>query len=230
MKNYNFKHSLFYFVDLGLPSGKQWASCNLGACEPEEYGLYFAWGETEGYYFEVMGNDIIITNEDGSDTEKGFFWGDYKFTTAATGATDTTFRGGLTKYNNKSTNGIIDNKLVLEAVDDAANVRDENTFIPTMEECQELISNTTQSWETINGVNGIRLFSKVNDESIFLPMCGYIMNKHITDDQNFAVYITSTLKNTNTMSYNAVCFDSTRIAMALSQRYLGAPIRVIKRN
>ncbi len=37
------------FVDLGLPSGTKWASCNVGAEKPEDFGLYFAWGETEGY-------------------------------------------------------------------------------------------------------------------------------------------------------------------------------------
>ena len=39
-------------IDLGLPSGTKWASCNVGATKPEEYGGYYAWGETEekGYY------------------------------------------------------------------------------------------------------------------------------------------------------------------------------------
>lgn len=34
-------------IDLGLPSGTKWASCNVGATKPEEYGGYYAWGETE---------------------------------------------------------------------------------------------------------------------------------------------------------------------------------------
>ena len=34
------------YVDLGLPSGTLWATCNIGANSPEEYGDYFAWGET----------------------------------------------------------------------------------------------------------------------------------------------------------------------------------------
>ena len=34
------------WVDLGLPSGTKWATCNVGASSPEEYGDYFAWGET----------------------------------------------------------------------------------------------------------------------------------------------------------------------------------------
>ena len=41
--------SLYEFVDLGLPSGLKWATTNVGASAPEDFGLYFAWGETEGY-------------------------------------------------------------------------------------------------------------------------------------------------------------------------------------
>ena len=42
-------HNSPEYVDLGLPSGLKWATCNVGATSPEEYGLYFAWGETTGY-------------------------------------------------------------------------------------------------------------------------------------------------------------------------------------
>ena len=40
-------HNGHEYVDLGLPSGLKWATCNVGANSPEEYGDYFAWGETE---------------------------------------------------------------------------------------------------------------------------------------------------------------------------------------
>ena len=42
------------FVDLGLPSGTLWATCNVGATSPEQAGLYFAWGETVGYTAEQV--------------------------------------------------------------------------------------------------------------------------------------------------------------------------------
>ena len=35
------------YIDLGLPSGTLWADRNIGATEPEEYGDFYAWGETE---------------------------------------------------------------------------------------------------------------------------------------------------------------------------------------
>ena len=43
------KHNGFEYVDLGLPSGTKWATCNVGADKETDYGLYFAWGETVGY-------------------------------------------------------------------------------------------------------------------------------------------------------------------------------------
>ena len=47
-------HNGYEYVDLGLPSGLKWATCNIGASSPEEYGLYFAWGETTGYTAEQV--------------------------------------------------------------------------------------------------------------------------------------------------------------------------------
>ena len=72
--------SLYDFIDLGLPSGTKWATTNVGAENPEDFGLYFAWGETQGY--------------SGITDEKQFSWTDYKLC----GGSSST----LTKYNNKS--------------------------------------------------------------------------------------------------------------------------------
>ena len=47
-------HNGYEYVDLGLPSGLKWATCNVGATSPEQTGLYFAWGETEGYTAEQV--------------------------------------------------------------------------------------------------------------------------------------------------------------------------------
>ena len=47
-------HNGYEFVDLGLPSGLLWATCNVGANSPEQAGLYFAWGETTGYTAEQV--------------------------------------------------------------------------------------------------------------------------------------------------------------------------------
>ena len=75
-------------VDLGLPSGTKWASCNVGATKPEEYGGYYAWGETEEkevydestykYYqngeYVNLGSDISGTNYDVAHVKWGGNW------------------------------------------------------------------------------------------------------------------------------------------------------------
>ena len=49
-------HNGHGFVDLGLPSGLLWATCNVGATSPEQTGLYFAWGEIEGFSIKRVKN------------------------------------------------------------------------------------------------------------------------------------------------------------------------------
>ena len=137
-------------MDLGLPSGLLWASCNVGAEKPEDFGLYFAWGETEGY--------------EGITDEKKFSWADYKL---CDGSMYT-----LTKYNNNSSRGTVDNLTTLEQVDDAAYQSDKTCRMPTNTDLQELVDNTTSAWITLNGVNGRRFTSKTNGNSIFVPAAG----------------------------------------------------------
>ena len=149
--------SPYEWIDLGLPSGTLWADKNVGAEKPEDYGLYFAWGETEGY--------------SGITAKKGFYWGDYKFSSGQTSSTSMSFKG-VTKYNSKSASGTVDNLYTLELVDDAAYVSDNTCRMPTKADLQELIDNTTSSWETLNGVDG-RRFTGSNGNSIFSPAAGF---------------------------------------------------------
>lgn len=142
--------SLYEFVDLGLPSGLLWATTNVGANSPEEYGLYFAWGETEGY--------------EGITEDKQFLWKDYKWCAGS--------RTTLTKYNNNISNGTIDDLNTLELSDDAAYVSDKNCRMPTYDDLIELINNTTSEWETLNGAWVMRFTSKTNGNSIFIPVAG----------------------------------------------------------
>lgn len=114
------------YVDLGLPSGTKWAKCNIGAKVPEEAGLYFAWGETQGYTAEQIGVD------------KQFSWSDYKY------ANGDILK--LTKYCTNSSfgdNGFTDTLTALEDSDDAAFVNTNGRFrMPTYEQQVELFVNT----------------------------------------------------------------------------------------
>ncbi len=137
----------YEYVDLGLPSGTLWATCNVGANAPEEYGDYFAWGETQP-----------------KDT---YNWSTYQY---CNGSNNT-----LTKYCNNSSygyNGFTDDLITLLPEDDAATANwGEGWRMPTKEEWEELYNNTTVIWTTQNGVNGM-LFTADNSNSLFLPAAG----------------------------------------------------------
>ncbi len=140
-------------VDLGLPSGTLWATCNVGANTPEEYGDYFAWGET---------------------TPKTIYnWSTYKYCNGGEGFNT------LTKYCNYSEygyNGFTDNLRMLQSSDDAATANWGNEwYTPTYDQWLELYQNTTQNWTTQNGVNG-RLFTAANGNSLFLPATGALID------------------------------------------------------
>ena len=140
------------YVDLGLPSGTLWATMNVGANSPEEYGDYFAWGET--------------TPKDVDN------WSTYKW---CMGSPKT-----LTKYCTESYsyyygyNGFFDNKTELDPEDDAAYVNwGPDWRMPSLEQIQELMDNSTTLWTTRNGVNGRLFTSNINGASLFLPAAGY---------------------------------------------------------
>ena len=141
------------YVDLGLPSGTLWATTNVGATNPEDYGDYFAWGETS--------------------PKSNYDWSTYKW---CNGSSTT-----LTKYCNDSYfgyNGFTDTLTELEIADDAANaIWGNNWRIPSLTQFQELIDNryTTTEWATLNGVYGLKIISKMpghEDKFIFLPPAG----------------------------------------------------------
>ena len=207
--------SLYEFVDLGLPSGLKWATTNVGAEKPEEYGLYFAWGETEGY------SSIY--------SRKGFYWGIYKFTTAATGATDVTFRGGLTKYNTNSASGTVDNLTTLELVDDAAYVSDNTCRMPTQADLEELTANTISTWETLNGVDGRRFTSKTNGNSIFVPTAGFCNNDSIANIRYRCCLWSSSLDESNPDKGWYLFLNSTHMFMDKIFRRNGLSVRAVKK-
>ena len=143
------------YVDLGLPSGLLWATCNVGADNPEDYGDYFAWGETQ--------------------PKSTYNWSTYQYSNGGFYNNWGGFMPYLTKYctdSNYGYNGFIDNLTTLLPEDDAATANWGGDWrMPTKEEWQELYQNTTHTWTTQNGVNG-RLFTAANGNSLFLPAAG----------------------------------------------------------
>ena len=137
--------SNYEFVDLGLPSGLKWATCNIGANSPEEGGLYFAWGETEGHT---------------KDTERIFNTDSYKH-----------YKDGeYTKYT-IYTFEKRDDLTTLEPCDDAAYVLD-TCRMPTKDDFEELVNNTDFKHIQVKGINVLKCTSRVNDNYIFIPLAG----------------------------------------------------------
>ena len=156
------------YIDLGLPSGTLWATCNVGADTPEDYGDYFAWGETQP-----------------KDT---YNWSTYQY---CNGSYNT-----LTKYCNNSSygyNGFTDDLTTLLPEDDAATANWGNGWrMPTQAEWQELLDNTTVTWTQQNGVNG-PLFTAANGNSLFLPAAGYRWDGELYDAGAYGRYWSSSL-------------------------------------
>ncbi len=157
------------YVDLGLPSGTLWATCNVGANAPEEYGDYFAWGETQ--------------------TKSTYNFSTYQY--CRNGNQDQ-----LTKYCDSVSygyNGFTDNLTTLLPEDDAATANWGSGWrMPTETEWEELLQNTTHTWTTQNGVNGY-LFTASNGNSLFLPAAGFRWNDELISAGSWGKYWSSSL-------------------------------------
>ena len=190
-------------VDLGLPSGIKWASCNVGAEKPEDYGNYYAWGE-------------VSPKED-------YSWATYKY---ANGAADK-----LTKYCNKESygdNGFTDNKTTLDPEDDAACANWGGSWrMPTDAEWGELIANCTWTWTTQNGINGYRVASKTNSNSIFLPAAGYRDDTNLSTVGRRGRYWSSSLGGNDPRDAWGLYFDSDYVDRDGSNRGRGQSVRPV---
>ena len=190
------------YVDLGLPSGLLWATCNVGADSPEEYGDYFAWGETQP-----------------KDT---YDWSNYQY---CNGSDNT-----LTKYCNDSDygySGFTDNLTTLLPEDDAATANWGSEWrMPTKEEWQELYQNTTHTWTTQDGVNG-RLFTASNGNSIFLPAAGYRSVDELYEADHFSYYWSSSI-GTNPNGAWYFDFDSVYYGVNCNYRDAGQSVRAVR--
>lgn len=195
------QHTGHEYVDLGLST--KWATCNIGANSPEEYGDYFAWGETEGY---LSGKTL-------------FNWSSYMYCNGS--------YNSLTKYCDKSHQGTVDNKTILELGDDAANVNwGGNWRMPTREELDELRQKCTWTWTIQNGVNGYKVTSKKNGSFIFLPDASQRINSGLTVGNSH--YWSSSLSKSSSNNY-AIClsFDSSDIEFTGNYRSTGNSVRAV---
>ena len=177
-----------------------WATCNLGTSNPEDYGDYYAWGETE--------------------TKSAYSWSTYKF--------GTSYLGPFSKYNTESSYGTVDNKTVLDPEDDVAHVKLGGKWrLPTVVEWNGLTS-TKHLWEwtNLNGVNGYKVTGP-NDKSIFLPAAGIRRGTDLDNVGSYGIYWSSSLFPGRPIQACCVDFDSYGLSSRLSLRSDGLSVRPV---
>ena len=177
-------------VDLGLPSGNLWATCNVGAINPWNYGDYYAWGETQ--------------------TKDNYNWETYIYCEYGNYLK-------LTKYNDNARYGTVDSKTTLESADDVATAAFGAEYsMPTLADWEELAEKCCWVWTSDynnHGVGGYMVFRTKNDTDkgakfyegdtpsayslsdahIFLPAAGHRKDASLINDGSFGYYWSASL-------------------------------------
>ena len=193
------------FVDLGLPSGNLWATCNLGASSPEQYGDYYAWGETK--------------------PKQEYTYPNHKW--YKEGAPSL----GFTKYNNEDGKLTLEDEddAVIQNLGKGWRTPSLADFRELTNQKLTTIKKTT-----LNGVAGYQITSKKNGKSVFIPCAGFKrsdkpITREITDDEEVAVCMTN-LRRIDYMVFNAwsFAFQNDRIGRYGKRRPDGISIRPVK--
>lgn len=191
------------YVDLGLKSGTKWATCNVGAAKPAEYGNYYAWGET-------LPKDKY--------TWESYVWSKNSYNT-------------LTKYCAEKSYGKEDTLRILVKSDDAAIANWGSAWrMPTRAEEQELFEGC--DWIAVDdfegsGVAGRVGRSKFNGNTIFLPASGFYDGDKLYDVGESAGYWSSTLREYGSNCAYILYFQEHKINCSGDSRYYGQNIRAV---
>lgn len=188
-------------IDLGLPSGTKWANMNVGATKPEDYGGYYAWGETEEktiynhvHYMYCTGKDI---DDDGEYDE------DEKYQDLGADISGTEY--------------------------DVAHVKWGGDWrMPTINQIEELIQHCSITWTDLNGVKGLRLTSKINGNSIFLPATGFCWGNRPYQVDCEGSYWSSTQDPSYMFNAHHLFFFNTKAQSRRSIRPSGLSVRPVK--
>ena len=215
---------------MGLPSQLKWAKCNIGANSEEEAGLYFQWGDTQGYTAEQVGDGEGL---------KAFDWTDYKFSIDSSSS-------NFSKYNAS------DSKTVLDPEDDAAHVIMGGSWrMPTYEECKELCLNTDiylvpTEGEEIQGtaqeqsgsvvvnwasptegtLKGVKFYKKGDKQTyMFVPAAGDANEGSMQNVGQFGDLWSSSLYSSDVRYAWSFLFNAGIGIVGNGSRYYGLPVR-----
>lgn len=202
-------------IDLGL--SVFWATCNIGASKPEEYGGYYQWAGLK----DVANTSIYLD------------WSNCPYQTASD------YSYGWTKYipSDKSSywsgSGSPDNKIVLDPEDDVAHIKLGGKWrMPTLAEWDELTntSNCSWTWTSINGNNGYKVQSKktgFTDNWIFLPAAGHRYYYYLDVVGSYGFYWSLSLNTDGPHSAYCLDFDSDHVRTNDDIRYYGRSVRPV---
>ena len=193
------------YVDLGLPSGLKWAKCNVGAEKETDYGDYFQWGSTTPNTKNRCGWMKAPFNDGSSDYDEVYF--------------------------NSVKDNVCPNGILAKEYDAASQIMGGNWRMPTMDEYQELLDNTTNEWVdnySGSGVNGKKFTSKTNGNSIFIPASGYRLGSSFDHQGRYGrVWSSSLNASAPNFALNLYFFGPRCIGAGNygSDRNLGFPVR-----
>ena len=229
-------HELHYgheYVDLGLPSGNLWATANVGANRPEQYGDYFAWGETEPYYEAGYALENPQSHWK-SGKSGGYVWSSYRFcngsyTTMNKYCNDPYYGGGYT-----------DDRTVLDPADDAAHVNWGGDWrMPTVDEFEELIKTDgiTRTWYDVGntefgGVPGYKFISNISGYEgnwIFLPASGFREGSQLNAGEDLSYWSSSLDLDHPSCGYCLHHYSGLLLCSYISRDY-GCPVRPVCPN
>ena len=192
------------YVDLGLPSGNLWATCNLGASSPEAYGDYYAWGEVE--------------------PKQKYTYPNHKW--YKEGAPSL----GFTKYNNEDGKLTLEDEddAVIQKLGNGWRTP---TLADFRELTNQKL--TTIKKTTLNGVAGYQITSKRNKKSIFIPCAGFKQDKPQTREISSSEEVAICMTNLRCIDYKvfnawSFAFQDDRIGRYGKRRPDGISVRPVK--
>ena len=197
------------YVDLGL--SVKWATMNVGAEKESDYGIMFAWGQTD--------NAVATKFVDSKN---------YPYNWA-----NAPFNGGNTSYNANVFNQVKDtacpNGILAKECDAATQIMGGDWRMPTQSEFQELIDNTAKEWTQVNGVNGYKFTSKINGNSIFIPAAGSCGDGEVYDVGDYGIVWSSSLYTSSPSYAWYLDFGSSLCSMDYYYRYNGRSVRGVRK-
>jgi len=194
----------YQYVDLGLPSGTLWATCNVGANNPWEAGDYFAWGETK--------------------PKTDYSWSSYKWCKGT--------ENSLTKYCHETQygyNNFVDNIFTLQTSDDVATSKMGNGWrMPTSDEYEELYTNCSWTWVTQNGKKGYEVRG-TNGNKLFFPAAGAMDGTARLGDNLGGAYWLSVNKEPGSSTAYSLLFRAGYVNIDNRDRYAGFSVRAVRK-